>query len=60
VLIKGFDKFREKLPALSGKKIAILPFYAICMITIAFAVYVTFDSLPAVLTASGISEILLS
>jgi hypothetical protein len=59
-LIKGFNKFREKIPALSGKKIAILPIYAICMITIAFTVYVTFDSLPAVLTASGINEIALS
>ena len=59
-LIKGFNKFREKIPALSGKKIAILPIYAICMITIAFTVYVTFDSLPAVLTASGTNEIVLS
>lgn len=58
--IKGVDKFREKLPALSGKKIAILPIYAICMITVAFAVYVAFDSLPAILTDSGINEIALS
>jgi protein-S-isoprenylcysteine O-methyltransferase Ste14 len=58
--IKGVDKFREKLPALSGKKIAVLPIYAICMITIAFAVYVTFDSLPTILTASGINEVILA
>ena len=58
--IKGFEKFRKKLPALSGKKMAILPIYAICMIVIAFAVYVTFDSLPAILASSGINEIILS
>ncbi len=58
--IKGLEKFREKLPALSGKKIAILPIYAICMTAIAFAVYVTFDSLPAILASSGINEIILS
>jgi protein-S-isoprenylcysteine O-methyltransferase Ste14 len=60
VHIKGVDKFREKLPALSGKKIAVLPIYAICMITIGFAVYVTFDSLPTILMASGINEIILA
>jgi protein-S-isoprenylcysteine O-methyltransferase Ste14 len=60
VHIKGFNKFREKLPALSGKKIIILPILAICMITIAFAVYVFFDSLPDILAASGINEVILS
>jgi protein-S-isoprenylcysteine O-methyltransferase Ste14 len=60
VHIKGFKKFREKLPALSGRKIAILPIYAICMTAIAFAVYVTFDSLPAILASSGIDESILS
>jgi protein-S-isoprenylcysteine O-methyltransferase Ste14 len=60
MLIKGFNKFREKLPAFSGKKIVILPIYAICMIIIAFLVYVTFDSLPETLAPSGINGNLLS
>ena len=60
MLIKGFDKFREKMPALSGKKIIILPIYIVCMALIAFLVYVTFDSLPNSLAASGIFGDLLS
>ena len=59
VFIKGVDKFREKLPALSGKKIIILPFYAIFMVALAFVIYVTFDSLPATFAASG-NELFLS
>ena len=60
VVIKGYSKFREKLPALSGKKIVILPIYFICVSIIAFVVYVIFDSLPAAFTKLGINEIFLS
>jgi protein-S-isoprenylcysteine O-methyltransferase Ste14 len=60
VSIKGLDKFRNKLPILSGKRIAILPIYAILMFIVAFAVYITFDSLPDTLAASGMNSILLS
>jgi len=57
---KGFDKFREKIPALAGKKIVILPIYILCMIIAAFAAYLTFDSLPDLLLSSGMNIILLS
>jgi len=60
VIIKGFDKFRKKLPILSGKKIAIIPLYIICISTIAFLIYTTFDTLPELLMSSGASMILLS
>jgi protein-S-isoprenylcysteine O-methyltransferase Ste14 len=60
VVIKGFEKFREKMPALSGKKIVILPIYAICMATLAFVIYLTFDSLPSTLVSWGANEVLLS
>lgn len=58
--IKGIEKFRNKLPALSGKKIAILPIYAICVITAAFVVLITFDSLPQTLISSGADQVLFS
>ncbi len=51
--IKGVEKFREKLPALAGKKIILLPIYVICMTALAFAVYTAFDSLPVILTADA-------
>ncbi len=38
--IKGFDKFREKLPALRGKRIILLPLYTIaCIILIYFSLF---------------------
>lgn len=58
--IKGFDRFRQKLPALSGKKIVILPIFVLCVIAAAFMVCITFDTLPATLASSGVSAILLS
>ncbi len=43
--IKGFDKFREKLPALSGKRIIFIPIYfALCMV-IDFGLFIIFESL---------------
>jgi len=58
--IKGFDKFRKKLPILSGKRIAVIPLYIICISTIAFLICITFDTLPELLMTSGTSMILLS
>jgi protein-S-isoprenylcysteine O-methyltransferase Ste14 len=58
--IKGFDKFRQKLPALSGNKILILPILILCVIAVAFAIFITFDTLPATLASSGVNAILLS
>lgn len=45
--LKGLDRFRQKLPALSGKKIAILPIFVVLMGAVALLTYLTFDSLPA-------------
>jgi protein-S-isoprenylcysteine O-methyltransferase Ste14 len=58
--IKGFDKFREKLPDFSGKKIVILLIYAFLMIAAAFFVFTTFDSLPNSLATSGAGAFLMS
>ena len=58
--IKGYKKFREKLPAFTGKKIAILPIYLICMAAIAFVIYITFDSFPATPVANMLSGAWLS
>ena len=45
---------------LSGKKIAVIPLYIICISTMAFLIYTTFDTLPELLRYSGTSMILLS
>jgi len=58
--LKGYGKFREKLPAFSGKKILFLPIYFVCMVASAFTVYITFYSLPAPLSISGVNGALLS
>jgi protein-S-isoprenylcysteine O-methyltransferase Ste14 len=47
--IKGLDNFRRKIPWFSGKKIAILPFFSVCMLTLAFLVYFVFESLPSMI-----------
>lgn len=60
MIIKGFDKFREKLPILSGKRIAVIPLYIIFISIIAFLIYTIFDTLPELLMSSGASMILLS
>ena len=41
--LKGVDKFREKLPALAGKKIIILPLYFITIIIITVLAFSYFD-----------------
>ncbi|NPV51314.1 MAG: hypothetical protein HPY60_08990 [Candidatus Methanofastidiosum sp.] len=60
VIIKGFVKFREKLPILSGKRIAVIPLYIIFISIITFLIYTIFDTLPELLMTSGTSMILLS
>ncbi len=57
--IKGVEKFREKLPVLSGKKILILPIYVAIVVATAFAVFAAFDSLPATLNANEVLPALL-
>jgi protein-S-isoprenylcysteine O-methyltransferase Ste14 len=51
--IKGFEKFREKLPALSGKKIIIIPIFFILMFLINLFIELYFDLLPTIVPATG-------
>jgi protein-S-isoprenylcysteine O-methyltransferase Ste14 len=50
--LKGLDKFRQKLPGFSGKRIAILPIFMILMVAVAFFAFVFFDSLPSAFPSS--------
>jgi protein-S-isoprenylcysteine O-methyltransferase Ste14 len=52
VPLKGLYEFRQKIPALAGKKIVILPIYVVLMSTVALFIYLTFDFLPAVSNSS--------
>lgn len=52
--IKGGDKFREKIPMLSGKKIIFLPLYVIFVLTISIIIQFYFDLLPTILPSEGI------
>jgi protein-S-isoprenylcysteine O-methyltransferase Ste14 len=51
VPIKGLEKFRQKIPAFSGKKIAVLPAFMILMVAVAFFIYIFFDYLPSTLNS---------
>lgn len=56
--LKGLDKFRQKIPILSGKKIVILPIFVLLMAAVAFFTYITFDSLPATSNSSVVTAAL--
>jgi len=58
--IKGLDKFQEKNPILSGKKIFLLPLYAFFILLLSILIIIRFDSLPGMIVYSGINPILLS
>lgn len=58
--IKGLDKFQEKNPILSGKKIFLLPLYAFFILLLSILLIIRFDSLPGMIVYSGINPILLS
>lgn len=58
--VRGFDKFREKLPALSGYRIAVLPLFVLLAVAAALEICLTFDGLPATLDSQNISAVLLS
>lgn len=53
MFIKGINKFREKLPAFSGKKIILLPIFAIVSITFAILFLLVFDILPTSISTVG-------
>jgi protein-S-isoprenylcysteine O-methyltransferase Ste14 len=58
--IKGIDKFQEKVPILSGKKIFLLPLYVFFIVLLCILVMIGFYSLPSMTIFSGINPILLS
>jgi len=58
--IKGIEKFREKVPILSGKKIFLLPLYGFSILSLCILVMIGFDSIPSMTKSSGINSILLS
>lgn len=58
--IKGFDRFRQKLPALPGTKIVVLPILAVCVTAAALTICIALDTLPSTLASYGVSTILLS
>jgi protein-S-isoprenylcysteine O-methyltransferase Ste14 len=60
MILKGIDKFQEKNPILSGKKIFLLPLYAFSILSLSLLVMIGFDSLPAMTKFNGINRILLS
>ena len=51
--LKGLNRFRQKIPAFSGKKIAILPVFMLFMAVVAFLTCIYFDSLPALSNSSA-------
>ena len=58
--IKGFEKFREKVPLLSGNKIFLLPLYWFTCLGLSILLMRGFDVLPAKLEYSGMGHIALS
>jgi protein-S-isoprenylcysteine O-methyltransferase Ste14 len=53
--IKGIEKFREKVPILSGKKIFLLPLYALSILSLCILVMIGFDSMPSMAKSIGIN-----
>ncbi len=52
--MKGIDKFREKIPKFSGKKIAFLPLYLLSVLIVSIFIQFLFDILPTILPSDGI------
>ncbi len=48
------DKFREKIPKFSGKKIVFLPLYLLSVLTVSLLIELLFDILPTILPAAGL------
>lgn len=51
--LKGIDKFIEKLPKFSGKKIIILPIYCIVVFSLSLGIEIYFDLLPSIIPVNG-------
>ena len=58
--LKGIEKFREKVPVLSGKKIFLLPLFALSVLSLCILFMIKFDSIPGMAKSSAINPILLS
>ncbi|MFW9901754.1 MAG: methyltransferase family protein [Candidatus Thorarchaeota archaeon] len=52
--LKGFDKFREKIPGFSGKKIIFLPLYLLSILIVSLLIQIYFDILPTMLPTNGL------
>ncbi|MFX0011662.1 MAG: methyltransferase family protein [Candidatus Hermodarchaeota archaeon] len=51
--LKGLDKFLDKIPKFSGKKILFLPIYVIVVLILSLMVQIYFDILPSLLPVNG-------
>lgn len=58
-MLKGLDVFIRKVPALSGKRIILLPLYAFSIMFLSVAVMMGFDALP-MMFGFKVSSVLLS
>jgi protein-S-isoprenylcysteine O-methyltransferase Ste14 len=52
--LKGLDKFLERIPKFSGKKIVILPIYVLVIFSLSLMIQIYFDVLPSITTVSGL------
>lgn len=52
--LKGLDKFLEKIPKFSGKKIVFLPLYLLSVLIVSLLIQLLFDILPTILVIDGI------
>ncbi|MBN1698778.1 MAG: isoprenylcysteine carboxylmethyltransferase family protein [Spirochaetales bacterium] len=58
--LKGFDKFVEKVPYLSGKKIVFVFLYVLVIGAIEFVILTVFYRLPGILMNTGVNEAVLA
>ena len=54
--LKGLDKFREKIPMFSGKKMILFPLYLISVFIISLIIHLYFDLLPTLVPSEGIMD----
>ncbi|MFX1570141.1 MAG: methyltransferase family protein [Promethearchaeota archaeon] len=52
--LKGIEKFREKLPGFSGKKIIFLPLYLFSLLIVSLLIQIYIDILPTILPTNGL------
>ena len=52
--LKGIDKFLERIPKFSGKKIVILPIFVLVIFSLSLMLQIYFDVLPSIISESGL------